>query len=475
MNIVPPRITIPTPKEPLQWPVKLPGQPEREDDTYRILGKITSILGSIGGLAWRGLILKSRFLPNGTAFAVGDDVVASRLRHSSEYVVWKNPGADTYVAVGLSLSGVYPNWYWSMKIAWTPSITTATWHAINNQPPAMYNGPAGFGRVMALDASTPGVGYVCLPAVGAASSTVPPFDPANPDCGPNIWRNSNLKTGTWTQILSKAIFAALTGWSSTPPDTQQWFLSYLHSVAEAPGFIVVGIQAPNKFGDPTETYILHSHDYGATWSYYKFADQQFLNLGAGEMVVCISKADPNVIFAMSFNNVTSIALEVWRSDDGGHTFAKVSDDAWGWPDATFLSAVWGDVNIVHAWYNALWKSTDKGVSWNSINATPIRDIFYLLADGSKLVARSGSTFRLSLDGGVNYTSKAIMGSSVQDFCVVQNGLYAFSHNYAAGVNTVTTIDDALNEVDVTGDLHTVLGPFGGNHGLQIQTARTPYP
>jgi len=58
---------------------------------------------------------------------------------------------------------------------------------------------------------------------------------------------------------------------------------------------------------------------------------------------------------------------------------------------------------------------------------------------------------------------------------VRNGLYAFTRLYTDGTNTIKTIDDGLNETDVTGNIHAVLTDAGANHGLAIRTAGVPYP
>jgi len=422
----------------------------------RLLAYVTEIIDASRFQATvNGQHYEARALPGTSGLSVGQTVMAHVLPSSTELIYVSAAAADTYVILGIKYTGgpspapVYAN----VQMAYTPDITSAQWTAVANHPPAIISSPGGFQLIL----TESNRGYFHGSYInGLVTNTE--------HSGPNIWRNDNLKTGTWTKIMDQATFAAVTGW--TPPGSGYitFQLTRLHAVSEAPGLLLIGIDAPNGV-----SYILHSHDYGVTWfSYHQTGHYFYSYIGP---VVIISKADPDVMFTNLYNDGDSI--EIWRSDDRGHTWARVDDTSLGWNSINWLSANWTDVNKVYTHNNEFWKSADKGISWNLINATSLYELFHVIPNGSKIIARGiTGNFLLSTDEAVSFSSKTV---GAQHLCVVRNGLYAFTRLYTDGTNTVKTIDDGLNETDVTGNIHAVLTDAGANHGLAIRTAGVPYP
>jgi len=155
------------------------------------------------------------------------------------------------------------------------------------------------------------------------------------------------------------------------------------------------------FGPNTERGVFKSTDGGGTWDKVLYVDQ---NTGATDLV--IDPSNPNTLFAAMFEHQRTACCFVgggpgsgiWRSDDGGESWARIEES--GLPRGTMgriaLAMTPADPNVVYAqievaadraeplsddereeWerlddvdslppdpdWSGVWRSTDKGASW----------------------------------------------------------------------------------------------------------------
>lgn len=148
--------------------------------------------------------------------------------------------------------------------------------------------------------------------------------------------------------------------------------------------------------------LYYSDDRGENWTksnvpsgVYRMGSQWNINPGQNHMA--IDKVNPNKIYLLNTNTTGGMDAELWRSDNGGTSFAKVSTTpipshtrSWdGSAYSTFCNLVVNPSKEGEIWFGSyhqyssagLYRSTDGGVTFTQINTIIPRYIAGCMSDG----------------------------------------------------------------------------------------------
>lgn len=333
---------------------------------------------------------------------------------------------------------------------WTENIYAAspTWTAnITGLPAAIGTQAIGNATYFRLDPWAPSTtGYMCVPNTGESSSNTI-----------EVYKNTAMRTGgTWTKIFDYTTHNTATGESATGIEEIDLALSIVQ-----PNFLVM--VAEQRGGTSNlDTYLLHSHDGGTTWSGVFMANI----FGAG-CAVLAGHHDATIVYG-SNSPVGGGAYGIWRSTDHGHTVSLREQidlrDGLVLPyNANASDAILFTVASALG-LNSPARSTDGADTWTVIadgtNYTWTRMAIHS-ADFTDVAIALGGQFGntstgLSNDGGNNWTQTANPTSALgTGLAMLRPGIYFY---VSTGTNTkIFTSSDWITFTDRTGNFATAVG------------------
>lgn len=148
-----------------------------------------------------------------------------------------------------------------------------------------------------------------------------------------------------------------------------------------------------------------STDAGETWTNLMQKKGLPKNEIIGNIGITVSAVNPERVYAM----IECKSRGLYRSDDGGETWEKQSNDANITQRAWYFSGIYADTkneNIVYALNVQFYKSTDAGKTFKSIN-TPHgdhHDLWIDPEDANRMVIADDGGAQVSFDGGSNWST-----------------------------------------------------------------------
>jgi photosystem II stability/assembly factor-like uncharacterized protein len=158
------------------------------------------------------------------------------------------------------------------------------------------------------------------------------------------------------------------------------------------------------FADPgRRTLLLGLHEQSQSLQLSRDGGNTWTKIGANLPADSNHSTDPIVIDSKTFLINTAgwkpkASLGIYRSEDGGQTWAKVSDFG---PQGPPLVASDGAIYWQRVWGGGLLKSTDQGRTWKQISRA-VKDNPIELPD-KRLAALADAQIMVSSDGGVTWT------------------------------------------------------------------------
>ncbi|MBC7628048.1 hypothetical protein, partial [Ferruginibacter sp.] len=148
-----------------------------------------------------------------------------------------------------------------------------------------------------------------------------------------------------------------------------------------------------------------STDAGETWTNLMNKKGLPKNEVIGNIGIAVSAVNPERIFAI----IECKSRGLYRSDDGGNTWEKQTDDANILQRAWYFSKVFADTkneNIVYALNVGMYKSTDAGKTFKAIN-TPHgdhHDLWIDPEDANRMIVADDGGAQVSFDAGNNWST-----------------------------------------------------------------------
>ena len=148
-----------------------------------------------------------------------------------------------------------------------------------------------------------------------------------------------------------------------------------------------------------------STDAGETWTNLINKKGLPKNEVIGNIGIAVSAVNPERVYAL----IECKSRGLYRSDDGGNTWEKQTDDANICQRAWYFSKIYTDPkneNIIYALNVGLYKSTDAGKTFKPIN-TPHgdhHDLWIDPEDANRMVVADDGGAQTSYDGGNNWSS-----------------------------------------------------------------------
>ncbi|MCP3930650.1 MAG: T9SS type A sorting domain-containing protein [Bacteroidetes bacterium] len=214
------------------------------------------------------------------------------------------------------------------------------------------------------------------------------------------------------------------------------------------------IRAPwqRKYGGVTSG-IHRSYDGGTTWEQLTEGlptnDDQ-----CGRIGISISHSDPHTLYAsLTTNVITNVFEGIYKSTDGGDTWAPVNDNilasiygSFGW----FFGNIRVDPNdseVVYAMGVTLWKSINGGDSWSYSTGSMHVDQHGLEIhpmNSKFLVAGNDGGVYLSHDGGLQWTHIDVLPITQFYTCEVNNSNPSSLYGGTQDNGTIRTLDGELD-------------------------------
>jgi len=279
-----------------------------------------------------------------------------------------------------------------------------------SQPDTVYVGAAGFGGAAGLYRSTDAGAHWDLVALGGHGVTSIAIDPHNPaivlaaagDTG--IMRTADGGR-TWTSVLPDEENGAKTGavWVVMDPDDARNLYAGTRPIrAGGRGGFGGGRGAPPVTTPATDSQIYRSTDEGLTWTQTKPDGLPGGNFGTIALAVAPGSHGLRVY--------DYVAQGMFRSDDGGEHWARVTDDPRLIGGGQFHDVLVDPRNpdIVFATQTSLYRSTDAGKTWHSYVGAPSGADFNFVwidptNDNDMILAVDQGT-EISMDAGRSWTT-----------------------------------------------------------------------
>src|SRR2546421_774183 len=254
------------------------------------------------------------------------------------------------------------------------------------------------GRVL-VDPKNPNIVFVA--ALGNAYSS-------SPDRG--VYRSRD-GGATWQKVLFKNDDVGAIDLNFDPTNSQIVYAT-MWNVRRPPWFIYTPANGPGGG-------IFKSTDGGTTWNEI---DEGIPAEGRGRIGISVSPSNRNRVYAVvdAFVNDKEHPEDqqkvkksggVFRSDDAGATWTRLSSDERLWGRGWYFEKVTADpknADIVYVMNTSVYRSTDAGKTWTAIKGDPTGDDFHQLwiypDDPKRMVLGSDQGTIVSLDGAVTWSS-----------------------------------------------------------------------
>ncbi|HEY0348447.1 MAG TPA: hypothetical protein VGC60_09875, partial [Pyrinomonadaceae bacterium] len=254
------------------------------------------------------------------------------------------------------------------------------------------------GRVL-VDPKNPNIVFVAALGNAYASS---------PDRG--VYRSRD-GGATWQKVLFKNDDVGAIDLNFDPTNSQVVYAT-LWNVRRPPWFIYTPANGPGGG-------IFKSTDGGTTWNEI---DEGIPAEGRGRIGISVSPSNGNRIYAVvdAFVNDKEHPEDqqkikksggVFRSDDAGATWTRLSSDERLWGRGWYFEKVTADPknpDTVYVMNTSVYRSTDAGKTWTAIKGDPTGDDFHQLwiypDDPKRMVLGSDQGSIVSLDGAVTWSS-----------------------------------------------------------------------
>jgi photosystem II stability/assembly factor-like uncharacterized protein len=231
---------------------------------------------------------------------------------------------------------------------------------------------------------------------------------SSPDRG--VYRSKD-GGATWQKILFKNDDVGAIDLQFDPANSQVIYAA-LWNVRRPPWFIYTPANGPGGG-------IFKSTDGGTTW---KEIDEGIPADGRGRIGISVSPANHNRIYAVvdAFVNdkehpedatKTKNFGGVFRSDDAGATWTRLSSDQRLWGRGWYFEKITADPknpDLVYVMNTSVYRSTDAGKTWTAIKGDPTGDDFHQLwinpDDPKRMVLGSDQGSVVSVDGAMTWSS-----------------------------------------------------------------------
>jgi len=231
---------------------------------------------------------------------------------------------------------------------------------------------------------------------------------SSPDRG--IYRSKD-GGATWQKVLFKNDDVGGIDLNFDPANSQVVYAT-MWNVRRPPWFIYTPANGPGGG-------IFKSTDGGSTW---KEIDEGIPADGRGRIGISVSPANHNRIYAVvdAFVNdkdhpedatKTKNSGGVFRSDDAGVTWTRLSNDQRLWGRGWYFEKVTADPKdpeTVYVMNTSVYRSTDGGKTWKAIKGDPTGDDFHQLwinpDDPKRMVLGSDQGTIVSVDGAITWSS-----------------------------------------------------------------------
>jgi photosystem II stability/assembly factor-like uncharacterized protein len=288
------------------------------------------------------------------------------------------------------------------------------------------------------------------------------FNNLAPDAG--IYISSDPGHSSWRQVLNANIGCV----AIDPRDSSKCIASCM-AYSKRPG----------------DTY--YSINGGNNWTLAPASEGWY-----GRVELCYARANSSVVYAsvgQLDNNFNPIGSDLWRSSDGGRTYAKMDGKTAAGETVQFLggfgwyaNCVWaGDptnANVVVVGGTNLWKSTDGGIhlalisDWTLAPASPHADHHIIVShpqyDGSKnkivFVGNDGGICRADDLTTTGTDAQHVQGWTTLDNNYVVTQFFGIAAHTGTGVIIGGTQDNGTHKVTINGDKFTWSQVWTGDGG-----------
>ena len=201
-------------------------------------------------------------------------------------------------------------------------------------------------------------------------------------------------------------------------------------------------------------------------------------LGGDGMECFIDWSDPNFVYGEFQNGA------IQASTDGGGTFNDIIgtiNEPGQWVTPWMQDPV--DPLAIYAGYENVWKSLDRGNTWNKISTFNSSGLIILEVSQSNplyIYAATASTIYKTVDGGINWTTVSYpsgggVAITALEICTTDpNKIWITRSGYTAGTKVYKSIDGGGTWTNISGSLpnipvNCVVNQTGTSYGIYVGT------